>query len=169
MPICNFQKSAPLRNALCKKRLFMAFFFICLAGGAAFLIYGAPIPGILAVAACVFFAFLWYSAERSIKRHKRGVCNCGRLVTYHAGVTYEKRSEWTTTRANSNCSQLVDTTYADVRIHYPCPHCRETKDFMHMICTRQICRTTTGEIIEDRKFSEKQAILDFFEDFQISS
>lgn len=168
MPIHFRQKSVAFKGAIVKK-IYIVFSFTCLVVGAGFILNRAILPGILACVVSIFFAYLWRCAVRKVKRCKAGFCVCGETMAYHSGVTYEKHSQWTTTRINGNCNEILTTTYADIRIYYPCLNCSRVKEFRHMICTGEIYKNTAGEVLRDRKYSAEQAIIDFFDDLRICS
>ncbi len=167
MPICFFHRSTPFKGAIIRKRVYTASFFCCFVLAAVFIWNGAIALGALACIAGAFFAFLRCRTAQRVKRQRAGICGCGKGMAYHDGVTFEACSRWTTTRTNSTCSEIVATTYADIRIHYPCPGCGSVKVIRHMICTGEVRKNTAGEVLQERQFSAQQAIRDFFEDLTV--
>lgn len=166
MPTRFRPKNLSLKGEIITKSLYTALFFACLAVGTVFVLNRVILPGVLAGAIGVLFAFLWRRSARKVKRCKAGFCVCGEAIAYHDGVTHEKRSEWSTSHISGNLNEILTTTYANICIHYPCSNCGKVKEFKHMICIRETRKNTAGEILQERQYSSEQAICEFFDDLR---
>lgn len=93
--------------------------------------------------AAVYFAFVLYAIDRSVKRLKNLTCDaCGGKLGDAAHTTYEELSQRWENSADSK--RAVAKRYVTVRFACQCPNCGAEKTFTETLCSGAISATASS-------------------------